>query len=36
MDDFNVVRAKDMKNSGLAEGKGFYKETEMGRKELFF
>jgi len=34
MNDFNAVRAKDMKNAMLAEGMKFYKETDMGRREL--
>lgn len=34
MNDFNAVRAKDMKNSVLAEGMRFYKETDMGKREL--
>lgn len=34
MHDFNAVRAVDMKNSMLAEGMKFYKETDLGRREL--
>lgn len=34
MHDFNAISAKDMKNSLLADGMKFYKETDMGKREL--